>query len=78
MIRRPNAPYFKLDIAGRLVINAYRVADRRRPGVDPLVQRVDERGRFDTTQGVFVRVGRMGIMAALHGNGPAYRKSGAR
>lgn len=71
MIRRPNSPYFKIDFAGRFVLNAYRTADRRQRGVDPIAQRVDERGRFDVTRGWFLRFGHVGIFAAVHSDGPA-------
>lgn len=71
MSRIPNSPYLRLDIAGRLIVNAYRTADHRRVGGNPLIQRIDERGRFDTARGIFAHVGKVGIYAALHGNGPA-------
>ncbi len=71
-LRRPNAPYFQLDVLGRLIVNAYRTGQHRHDGPNPVVQRIDESGTFEWSRGFLIHIGRVGVFVALRGNGPGF------
>lgn len=74
--RRPNAPYLKIDVLGRLILNVYRTGQHRHDGPNPIIRRVTESGTFEWTRGFFLHVGRVGVFAAVRGNGPGFGGEG--